>query len=294
MKSFGDNLKQARKMRKMNQQALGEAVGVGQTTIANYESGFRFPTGELLKKIGEVLNVSLDTLMEHEVVTLSIDIDMDHLEKVAEHFLDALLNDREQEAMALIWQLKPNSDNLFDIYEQVLHKTLTRIGNMWENNLISVATEHYTSAVVMKIISMLSTIPDAEAKSDVSAVCMSMSAEPHTIGIRMVSDYLRMKGILSYYIGSTVPTDSLVDMLISKKADVLALSVTMSYHMDAVKNLLDVLRMHKELAGLKIVLGGQAITNLRDYEKNELSKADCLAGSLEDIENWLAQNQLSR
>ena len=68
MTSFGDNLKRIRTQLNMNQKDLGDKLGIGQTTIANYEKGVRFPTGELLKRIGEVLNVSIDQLMGHQVI----------------------------------------------------------------------------------------------------------------------------------------------------------------------------------------------------------------------------------
>lgn len=287
MKDFGLRLKEARKAKMMNQKALGEAIGVGQTTIANYESGFRFPTGELLKKIGEVLNVSIDSLMGHDVVLISIDLENASYELIAQRFLEALLNDREQEAIAMIWQLNPSKENLFEIYNEVLLSVLKRIGEMWADDSISVATEHYASAVVMKVIGMLSTIPDSVECGDYSAVCMSLSAETHTIGIRMVSDYFRMQGVSSYYIGSTVPTDSLVAMLLDKKIDLLALSITMTNHFDALCNLVNVLRNHSSLEHLKIIVGGQGVKVMDEKDKTKLKEVDGVFDSFEKLGEWL-------
>lgn len=302
MTSFGHRLKIARKNLKMNQKkALGDAIGVGQTTIANYEKGLRFPTGELLKQLGEVLNVSLDELMNHKVVKLnkfgfavnniSNGGNMSEARKVFQK--KALIDGQEQKkALALIWSLEPDSDNIRFIYEEVLMKSLVAIGELWADNVIDVATEHFASSVCHKTIAMLSTITMTASKGSKKAVCMSLSSESHTIGVRMVSEYLNLIGVTSYYLGTTVPTTSLIDMLIRESIDILAISVTMSYHIDGLKNLIRAIKSEAKLSDLAIVLGGQALSgddvrieDFRDYSDELID----IAKNLKDIEKYVDQ-----
>lgn len=296
MLTFGDNLKDARKRHGMNQQALGDAVGVGQTTIANYEKGARFPTGELLKKIGEVLNVSIDQLMDHRVLSDNVDpYAMDQAEFVTS-FVELLTAGHEQEAIYRIWQMDPDRDNIIHIYRHYLEPAMVLVGDRWEKGEITVAQEHLASQTVHKILSMLSTIPGQAAKGDKRALCMSLSAEPHTLGIRMVSEFLNLRGITSYYVGSTVPTESLIQMLKEKKVHLLALSATMPYHLDAMKNLVTVLRGDKAFKNLKVLAGGQAFeiatANGGAVDAESLG-VDGVHNSFEAMGDWLMANDLT-
>lgn len=288
MKKFGINLKNARKSLNMNQQALGDAVGVGQTTIANYEKGLRFPTGELLKKIAEILNVSIDDLLGHEVLsrhTLDPDFDMAEYQK---QFLNHLLNGEEQSALVMVWDLQPSKDNLVMIYEQLLMTSMYEVGRLWELGQVTVATEHYASHVVHKIIAMLSTIPATMPKSNRKALSMSMSPEPHTIGVKMISEYLNYLGVQSYYIGTNVPTDSLIDMLIKKKIDVLAISVTLSNHLDLLNTLIPRLKSRPELKQLKILVGGQG--TIHQEKLIDAMEVDGIANDFDTLEQWLCES----
>lgn len=285
MKKFGTNLKNARKSLNMNQQALGDAVGVGQTTIANYEKGLRFPTGDLLVKIAEILNVSIDDLLDHQVISrrqLAPDMDMVAYQQT---FLNHLLNEEEQSAIVMIWDLDPNKDNLVMIYEQVLMTSMYEIGELWKAGQVTVATEHFASHVVHKIIAMLSTIPATMPKNKRRALCMSLSPESHTIGAKMVSEYMNYLGLQSYYLGSNVPTDSLIQMLIKKRIDVMAISVTLPWHMDLLNTLIPSIKSNPKLKSLKILVGGQGI--IQQEGAIDPLKIDGTAKDFKSLKQWL-------
>lgn len=288
MKKFGENLKSARKTLNMNQQALGDAVGVGQTTIANYEKGLRFPTGDLLIKIAEILNVSIDDLLDHQVITrqvLSSELDIVDYQKT---FLQHLLNGEEQSAIVMIWDLNPSKDNFVMIYEQLLMTSMYEIGVLWKAGKVSVATEHFASHVVHKIIAMLSTIPATMPKNKKRALCMSLSPEPHTIGVKMVSEYMNFLGLQSYYLGTNVPTDSLIAMLIKKKIDVFAISVTLSNHLDLLNTLIPSIKSRPELKKLKIIVGGQGAYHQEGLIDPKM--VDGFASNFDTLKQWLTDS----
>lgn len=55
---------QARLAKGLTQAQLADAIGVGQTQIANWESGFRKPKMDALMRIGAALGVDWTTLIE--------------------------------------------------------------------------------------------------------------------------------------------------------------------------------------------------------------------------------------
>jgi transcriptional regulator with XRE-family HTH domain len=64
VKRDGSLIEQARLKAGFTQNQLADAIGVGQTQIANWESGFRKPKMDALMRIGAALGVDWTTLIE--------------------------------------------------------------------------------------------------------------------------------------------------------------------------------------------------------------------------------------
>ena len=65
--SFGSNLERIRKDRKISQAKLGTVLGLTQQMISSYEKDLSSPNIEVLTKIADYFNVSIDTLIGHVV-----------------------------------------------------------------------------------------------------------------------------------------------------------------------------------------------------------------------------------
>lgn len=60
---LGKRLVQLRKANDITQEELGRQIGVGKTTISNYETGYSSPDSETLVKLADYFNVSIDYLL---------------------------------------------------------------------------------------------------------------------------------------------------------------------------------------------------------------------------------------
>ena len=60
---LGNQIKQLRLSRKMNQQELGDAIGVTKTSVSNYETGQRVPPLNVLRNIADCLSVPASELI---------------------------------------------------------------------------------------------------------------------------------------------------------------------------------------------------------------------------------------
>lgn len=66
--TFGKRLRRLRKEKGLTQKELGAKIGVGRTTISEYESGKIVPRQDGLIKLAEELNVTVDYLTcNHEI-----------------------------------------------------------------------------------------------------------------------------------------------------------------------------------------------------------------------------------
>jgi len=66
--NFGERLRTARKIAKLNQEELGEKIGVTKSSVSNYEKCITNPSIEVVYKICEVLGVDANYLFQDSIV----------------------------------------------------------------------------------------------------------------------------------------------------------------------------------------------------------------------------------
>ena len=69
--SFAKNLKQLRKEKQLSQEELAEILDVSRQAVSKWEQGIGYPEVEKLLLLSRELSVSLDSLMETEIVQKS-------------------------------------------------------------------------------------------------------------------------------------------------------------------------------------------------------------------------------
>src|SRR5690625_2674009 len=72
-KFVGSRIRDIRKNRGMTQKELGEKVGVKHNTISSYEKGTNEPEQDILFKLAEVLNVSINDFFPYNELNLKVD-----------------------------------------------------------------------------------------------------------------------------------------------------------------------------------------------------------------------------
>ncbi|MGL4875142.1 MAG: helix-turn-helix domain-containing protein [Clostridium sp.] len=63
MSAFANNLKKLRKEKKLTQKQLGDLLFIDDTSISKYENAKAMPENELLQKIADFFEVSIDYLL---------------------------------------------------------------------------------------------------------------------------------------------------------------------------------------------------------------------------------------
>ena len=73
---FSDNVKKYRKSKKLSQEELALKLCVVRQTVSKWEKGLSVPDIEILLKLAEVLDVSVNTLLNNECTTRKVDVQM--------------------------------------------------------------------------------------------------------------------------------------------------------------------------------------------------------------------------
>lgn len=72
----------------------------------------------------------------------------------------------------------------------------------------------------------------------------------------MVADFFEMAGWNTYYIGASTPTGDILSAVVERKADLLAISATITGNLHGVRALVEATRARPECARVAILVGG--------------------------------------
>ncbi len=175
---------------------------------------------------------------------------------LARHYLNALLRGERHLASQLILDAVEDGISVRDIYLYVFQRGQHEIGRLWQMNLLSIAQEHYCTAATQLIMSQLYPYVCAPAKNGHTLVATCVAGDLHEIGVRMVSDFFEMEGWNTFYMGANTPTSCVLETVAERRADVLAVSATITPHIRAVAGLIEAVRASDEGRGVKIIVGG--------------------------------------
>lgn len=178
------------------------------------------------------------------------------LTSMARQFLGALLQGNRHAAQELIHTAAADRVPVQTIYLQVFERVLVEIGRLWQMNRISVAQEHYCTAATQLIMSQLYPRIFNPVRSGRTMVMTCVAGELHEVGARMVADYFEMDGWNTYYLGANTPTTAIAQILLERKAVLLGISATMTYHLRAVIELIAAVRNTTGCSPIKILVGG--------------------------------------
>ena len=298
MADFATRIREKRKSLNLRQIDVANAIGVAQTTIANYEQHTRFPDEATLGEIANFLNVSLDYLLGRSDAysphpSLEVAPGGKNLNRVASNYLDLLLCGEKQAAFdAIMGEVKAGM-TVREVYASVLEPCLHEIGRLWEIDGIDVAREHFFSAATTALMGQLYPYLDKSPSSKGAVVVAATGGEQHEIGPRMVADLLEDAGWRCYYLGTNIPTADIVRAIREESADVLAISATMISGLDSVRNMISSIRSRIDTKRkLQVVTGGRCF-NLNPELWKSVGADGCARSGAEAVRlfDWLASHR---
>jgi methanogenic corrinoid protein MtbC1 len=190
-----------------------------------------------------------------------------HLSELTKAYLDALLAGQRHVAHRLVLEALEGGTPVRDLYLHLFQPAQREVGRLWLLNRVSVAQEHYCTAATQMIMSQLYPRIFATERVGRRFVGASVGGELHEIGVRMVADFFEMEGWDTYYLGANTPLESIVRAVEERKADVLGISATMTYHVEGAATIIDAVRASPVGERVKILVGGYPFNLASDLWK---------------------------
>lgn len=161
---------------------------------------------------------------------------------------------------------------------EVVQAAQREIGQLWQQNRISIAQEHQATAISQIVLAHLYDRSPSTPANGSKVIVACVPGELHDFPARLVADALDLAGFTTKYLGANVPTESLIERVCAERPDLLALSVTMAFNLPALRTCVERVR---KACSVPIAVGGAACS--WDEHAAETVAADLHASSADEL-----------
>ncbi len=172
------------------------------------------------------------------------------------NYFNNLIKGAKYECVAIFDEVIKSNVPVEKIYTQLFQRSLYQVGEYWEMNRISVATEHMATAITENLMIKLQPELFSTERTGKKAVIACVANEYHQVGGKMVADIFEMYGWDGYFVGANTPNTELLRFIESKNPDLIGLSLSIYSNLPELKNTLVKIRQH--FPDLPVMVGGQA------------------------------------
>ncbi len=205
-------------------------------------------------------------------------------EKQYSAYFDALLSGDQRRCAEIVSGLLDNDIDVKLLYKNLFQRSLYEIGELWEMNKISVATEHLATSITESLLTLVYPIIFAKPHTEHTAIVSCVANEFHQIGGKMVADFLELNGWHAYFLGANTPVRDLVELIEEKKPNFAALSLSLYFNLPKLYKTIEAIRSHQP--ELPLLVGGQAF-RWGGQELQNSYEGVKLLHSLDELESFI-------
>lgn len=153
-----------------------------------------------------------------------------------------------------------------DFVEEICSPLCTFIGEAWENQVISINTEHIIAEQLQRILTISIRV---QRPNTPTVILTTLSNENHTIGLKMANAIFTDAGFRTLYAGSSLPITEIISCCNLHDPSILALSITANA--PAKTTTAQIQELRKSLpTSIELWLGGPGCGQLKKVPKNTL------------------------
>ena len=150
------------------------------------------------------------------------------------------------------------------VQSMVIEPAMVRIGELWQENAITVADEHLATAISHSVlVRLFDALAVAPPRSCPKVLLAAPEGQHHVLGLRMIADVLEGAGFDVLYLGPDVPVGALRTAVAQHEPAIVGLSFAISANVASLAA--SILAVHEARPEAKVMLGGRAVPpGLRD------------------------------
>ncbi len=180
------------------------------------------------------------------------------LNDLGQRYLEAALGGDEVQADLVVQEGIQRGFGPTKLYMEVLIPSQFELGQRWHDGQINVAQEHLATQITLSQMDRMRARINVRSKLNKRVAVTAVEGEPHSLGPRVVADFLYFDGWRVRFLGADTPTADLVEFIRQNGSDLVALSVTLADNLPAARAAVRALRALGR-GRPQILVGGAAL-----------------------------------
>jgi MerR family transcriptional regulator, light-induced transcriptional regulator len=177
-------------------------------------------------------------------------------ENLYNYYLSDLLAGKRSDCQKIVQELLDSGIEVKDLYSQLFQRSMYRVGELWENNRITVANEHLATSITESLLNLAYPAVFATERIGKKAVISCSANEFHQVGGKMVADILELNGWDGHFLGANTPPNDMAHFIQETRPDLVGLSLSILSNIDNLQRAIEVVRA--DFPNMDLLIGGQA------------------------------------
>ena len=156
-----------------------------------------------------------------------------------------------------IYESFVNKSSIEEFYEKILNPVMEKIGSMWADGRLSIATEHVSSNTAQSLIKIISENHKRSTLDKGKVIITTPVGEEHCLSCNMIESLLLSKGFTTFNLSPSTPANSLVEFIKSIHPTAILISITLDDNIKAGQRLTN--KIYEQYKRLPVYVGGQAL-----------------------------------
>lgn len=253
---------------KAGPKTVGELVastGLKQPNVSNHLSRLKSKGVLRANKVGrqvyysfadpEIARAAMSLLSPVETPDRRIEFGPD----TTRTFSRAACQGDEQACTDMVDALLRSESGIVGIYSHLFAESMKMIGQWWTVQAIDEGQEHLASAIIERLMARVLHYAAPPRPGAHKVVLGCSEGNWHSIGIRMISDVMRLEGWRTYYLGANVPHPSFLTSVREHNPDAVMVSCPIEDYVPAALDLIRQIADFRGKSNMLIGVGGSAI-----------------------------------
>jgi MerR family transcriptional regulator, light-induced transcriptional regulator len=171
-------------------------------------------------------------------------------------YLKALLDGKRMACRDIVQNLIDGSIDIKKLYSDLFQRSMYTVGELWENNKITVAHEHLATAITESLLNLAYPAIFASPRTGRKVIISCSVNEYHQVGGKMVADIFELNGWDGHFLGANSPVEDMARFIQEIKPDIVGLSLSILSNIDNLKHHIEAIR--SDFPNMDLLIGGQA------------------------------------
>jgi methanogenic corrinoid protein MtbC1 len=198
-----------------------------------------------------------------------------------------LLTDCNVTGLVSLYEKYSRLFGLTEFYDKLLKPVMYRIGDLWQQEKLDVATEHASTNTAISLIKSINERITTRTRvlgtlSQYKTVICTPDGELHGLACNIIESLLLSKGFKVYNISTSIPTEYIIEYIRDLEPDIIFISITLAENIKPAERLIQQIHL-KYNNKLPVVVGGSAFNKIDQYQDSIINAFLIKNASFDDI-----------